>query len=362
MRATGIRTAETLFNFPEPTFGSDTEPKQIVQDIGQIMNLAWGLGRTGILIAALELKIFNYIAHGDRTPQDIAQRINADVQGIHILLESLNELGFVYKEGENYLLAKHTLAYLVDESPLYVGHLWKVHKYLNWKVWDKLAESIQLGKPVENLFSFENNQLWQVVIPYLDSLAKPIALYIIDLLNLAAKDQKISILDVGCGSGIYGQMFAKSNPNIRVVGIDQGNVIKIAETQASQLGIESQVEYVNADFNQIEFGEGFDLILFSNIFHGFDRETNVKLMQKAFSALKNSGSIIINEFLKYEKDGIVTDVPAILSLHFYLVGQGKVYNFHEYEDWLNLSGFNPVQHYPLSGLSSIIIGHKSAND
>lgn len=344
----------------EDYFSSNIKPEKIMQDIGQITDIAWGLGRTAILVAALELKIFDYISQGYENPESIARVSDADLQGIKLLLNSLVELNFVQKISDNrYLLCEHTGNYLTQDSPLYVGHMWKVHKYLNWNVWNQLSESIQTGKPVENLFSFHKNQLWEIVIPYLDSLAKPIALYIIDLLKLQTKKSKFSILDVGCGSGIYGQVFAKCNPNLNVLGIDQDNVLQIARSRAVKMQVEKQLEYLSGDFNEISFGQGFDAVLFSNIFHGFDRDINIRLMQKAFSSLQAGGTIVINEFMRDEREiDTPTKVPTILSLHFHLVGQGQVYNYSDYKSWLTSCGFADVRLYPLSGQSSIILATK----
>ncbi|MBI5575901.1 MAG: class I SAM-dependent methyltransferase [Deltaproteobacteria bacterium] len=72
-----------------------------------------------------------------------------------------------------------------------------------------------------------------------------------------------SILDVGCGSGIYSIYFA--GKGARVTGLDfSDNMIALARRNASEENCE--VEFAGGDFLSFETGRRFDHLLFIGVF------------------------------------------------------------------------------------------------
>jgi ubiquinone/menaquinone biosynthesis C-methylase UbiE len=330
------------------------------QGLDKIMDLAWGFSRTGTLIAALELEVFDCLYEGYQKPEEIAEKLDCSLEGIKILLEALVGLELLDKNGnDTYTLPQDTTTYLVKESPSYIGHLWKVHKYMNWSLWSQLTEGIKTGTPRKNLFSFQKDKLWEIIIPYLNSLAYPVASSIVRILAEKNIEGNFSVLDIGCGSGIYSQAIAKDHPNSRIVGVDQENVIKLAEGQAKKLGIEHQVEYLDRDIFEMDFAEEFDIVILSNILHGFEREKNLKLLENSCHFLKNDGLIIINEFVSSDDIKARTNLlPLLFSLQFFLVGKGQVYGISDYCNWLKDTGFTEIECHSVPGPTSLLLGTK----
>jgi len=50
-----------------------------------------------------------------------------------------------------------------------------------------------------------------------------------------AKDQKLRVLDIAAGHGLYGIAFAKQNPQIEVTAVDWPNVLELANRMRKAL-------------------------------------------------------------------------------------------------------------------------------
>jgi 2-polyprenyl-3-methyl-5-hydroxy-6-metoxy-1,4-benzoquinol methylase len=75
-----------------------------------------------------------------------------------------------------------------------------------------------------------------------------------------------SILDIGCGSGIYSADFARRGA-ARVVGIDfSTNMLELARQEAARFGVEDRCEFRLGDFLQAEFDETFDVTIAMGVF------------------------------------------------------------------------------------------------
>ena len=75
-----------------------------------------------------------------------------------------------------------------------------------------------------------------------------------------------SVLDVGCGSGVYSVDFARRGAR-RVVGVDfSENMLALARGEAEQHRVADRCEFVQADFLELELEETFDISIAMGVF------------------------------------------------------------------------------------------------
>jgi 2-polyprenyl-3-methyl-5-hydroxy-6-metoxy-1,4-benzoquinol methylase len=75
-----------------------------------------------------------------------------------------------------------------------------------------------------------------------------------------------SILDIGCGSGIYAVDFARRGAK-RVLGVDfSGNMLTIAREEAERQHVDEICEFRQADFSEATFEETFDVSIAMGVF------------------------------------------------------------------------------------------------
>jgi len=75
-----------------------------------------------------------------------------------------------------------------------------------------------------------------------------------------------TVLDVGCGSGVYAADFARRGAR-RVVGVDlSAGMLALAEREAAEQGVAARCEFRRGDFATLTFDESFDVSVAMGVF------------------------------------------------------------------------------------------------
>lgn len=75
-----------------------------------------------------------------------------------------------------------------------------------------------------------------------------------------------TVLDIGCGSGVYAVDFARRGAR-RVLGVDfSGNMLTLARREAAQHQVAETCEFIQADFLTLDLPEQFDISIAMGVF------------------------------------------------------------------------------------------------
>ena len=134
-----------------------------------------------------------------------------------------------------------------------------------------------------------------------------------------------SLMDVGCGSGVYGIEIARAHPGLKVVLMDLKEMAIEAQKFIDRAGMGGQVTTAGVNMFTEEWPRGHDGHFFSNVFHDWSDETCRLLAKKSFEALPRGGRIFLNEILM--DDDYTGPFPAAAFSLLMLVGTlGKQYS------------------------------------
>jgi SAM-dependent methyltransferase len=309
----------------------------------RILDLSWGIARTGTLVAALDLDVFTHVAAGARTPQDLADRCGADPAACATLLTCLAGLGLL-EVGEVspplYTLAPDAAAFLVRDSPAYLGDMRHMHHAINFRIWPRLTATVRAGTGTENLFGDDASDVWTRVTPYLDQLADANAAWLTRHLA-GTLGPGARVLDAGCGSGAYGRLLARTSAGVHVTAIDREDVVARALALAADAGLEAQIEGRGGDLRDVDWGAGHDLVLLSNVLHGYDADAAVYLLRRARRALAPGGRVAIFEIVPDAARPLDNPVAAFFSLQMLMTSEGTAYGVDDYREQLRSAGFAP---------------------
>lgn len=305
--------------------------------------------RTEALKAAIELEVFTAIGEGKTSPQAIAERCGAAERGIRILCDFLCIMGFLNKSGQEYSLTPDSAMFLDKKSPAYMGgateFMLSPMLTAGFKDFTAAVRKGGVTASAEGTIA-PDHPVW---VDFARAMAPMMALPAELMARLVDPEanQKLKILDIAAGHGLYGIAFAKKNPHAEVVALDWTNVLEVAKENARNAGVADRYSTIAGSAFDVDYGEGYDLVLLTNFLHHFDPPTCETLLRKVHTALAEGGRAVTLEFVPNE-DRITP--PEAASFSVMMLGStpaGDAYTFSELERMTKAAGFSSSEIHPL---------------
>jgi cyclopropane fatty-acyl-phospholipid synthase-like methyltransferase len=159
------------------------------------------------------------------------------------------------------------------------------------------------------------------------------------------------LLDVGGGHGVYSILMCQKYPQLQATILDYFAGLETARQKLAGQPVASRITLQKGDMWQVEWGEGFDMILLFNVLHQYDSETNVKLLQMAKQALKPGGQVAILDQITGKVAGTaVNTLIRLIALQYYLFADGCVYSRDEMTAICHQAGFTDIHFHNLPRL------------
>lgn len=316
--------------------------------------------QTAALKAAIELDLFSSIAEGDDTTAKLAARSQAAERGVRILCDYLTVYEFLGKhEDGRYTLTREAELFLDRRSPAYVGG---IAGFLSGEhigdAFQRFTESVRKGGTVmkEQGSLTPDHPMWEDFARGMASIMRLPAAQIAETVDVSGMGE-CKILDIAAGHGIFGITLAERNPQAQVYAVDWQKVLEIAQKNAEAEGVAERFHAIPGSAFEVDFGDGYDLVLLTNFFHHFDPPTCETLMRKAHAALKDGGRAVTLEFVPNE-DRVTPPAEAAFAL--VMLGTtpaGDAYTFSEFDRMFRHAGFSRSEaHQTLPG--HIIVSYK----
>jgi SAM-dependent methyltransferase len=323
----------------------------------RIFNTMIAFQESEALKAAIELDIFTAIAAGANTPASLAAKTGAAERGVRILCDYLTIKQFLRKEGDRYALMQDSAIFLNRHSPACLASMIDfLASPWSKKNFGSLAEAVRKGGTASQTgdHTKPNEEIWVNFARSMAPLTVPTAEFIAGLTG-AEEGRYCKVLDIAAGHGMYGITVARRNPNAQIVAVDWPAVLEVAKENARKFGVSKSYTAKPGSAFETEFGEGYDFVLLTNIFHHFDVPTCEKLMRRVHGALKPGGKAITLEFVPNE-DRVTPPVAAAFSLVM-LAGtdSGDAYTFSQYEKMFATAGFEKTTLHPVPDMPQHVL-------
>ncbi|WP_181300403.1 class I SAM-dependent methyltransferase [Staphylococcus pasteuri] len=314
---------------------------------------SWGFAKTRVIMTSFELQIFDVLEKGIITVDKISEYLKCNRDGIKILLNALKSMNVLEEKDNEFYIKNDYKRFVLQGSEYYIGYMWKMYEKLNWDTWKNLTYSIKNGEPANKIFQYDKNEIWNDIIPYLDSIAKICANEIVETLKEERKNNGL-LLDLGCGSAIYSKVIIDKIEDMKSVCVDQKNVIEKVNIEKEKL--KEKIIFVDGDFLSMDYEEErYDIVLLSNIVHGYNMDTNKDLIQRCYNALKPGGVLLINDFFSKKGNDLFA---SLFNIHSFLIGDGQMFSLNEIMRELNLLGMQNNKIKELSGPFTLIYAFK----
>lgn len=314
---------------------------------------------TRILMSGVQLGVFETIAGKQKTSTEIAEETSTSVRGMRILLDCLVSFQLLTKSNHRYSLSAISANYLLKRSPQYMGHLFEDERSL--EQWNHMNEAIRSGKP------FRKKETLEEEAASFADLARSLSVVNWQPAQKAAKilcsgNPGMNVLDVACGSGVWGIAIAQEDPKSQITAHDLPAILEITKTFVKQHNVENQFDYLPGDLRTVDFGEAhFDLAILGNIVHSQGEKVSRELLHHVYRSLKTPGRIAIIDIVP-DEDRTGPQASLIVALAMLLDTQeGDLFTFSEYTKWLNEAGFVKIGTIDVGSHSPLIIAGKDSN-
>ena len=302
---------------------------------------------------AAEVGLFKTLSEDRLATADLAAKLDVDARALAMFLAALCSMGLVEKRLGKWQATHLARTWLHPDGEGYWGYF---TKQIDWNeiLQGRLLEALKTGKrpgdagagsgdvserPAEWERGTMSQEAAEGIAKFMHTHSQGPA--------LGAAAQPVfgeleSLMDVGCGSGVYGIEIAKANPALKVVLMDLKEMATEAQKFVDRAGVGEQVSTAGVNMFTEAWPTGPDGHFFSNVFHDWSDETCAILAKNSFDALPSGGRIFLNEILM--DDDYTGPFPAAAFSLLMLVGTlGKQFSLAEFKVILEGAGFTNVQ-------------------
>ena len=318
--------------------------------------------RTQALKAGIELELFTAIGEGNTTAKAISERCGASERGTRILCDFLTVAGFLTKQDNNYSLTVDSATFLDKRSPAYMGTVSEfiLSDHIKDK-FDRLTDAVRKGGSVAEDEAFQpDHPMWVKFARAMQPMMAMPAQLLAQLVD-GNHNQPLRILDIAAGHGAFGLAFAKQNPQVQVTAVDWPKVLEVAKENAEAAGVADRYHTNPGSAFDVDYGQGYDVVLLTNFLHHFDKATCETLLRKVHAALADGGRAVTLEFVPND-DRISPPQAAVFSMQM-LGGTpaGDAYTFKELEAMFRNAGFSGSEIHELPPtIERVVVSHKNA--
>ena len=317
--------------------------------------------RTAAVKAAIELGIFDVVGERGKTIAEIAQDRSCSERGVRVLCRFLVFIGFLKQRGDTFFMTREMSMFLDRKSPGYLGDSidFLLSPYIIGAFTDlaSVVRTGQIGLSHDGVVADDHPQ-W---VKFARAMEKMMSLPSMLLAEVAdpQASRPIRVLDIAAGHGLFGIEIARRNPGAHVTFLDWGNVLEVARQNATNAGILDQSTFLPGNAFEIDFGEGYDVVLLTNFLHHFDEAGCVEIARKVHASLAEGGRALTFEFIANE-DRVSPPLAATFSMMMLgTTPAGEVYAYSDMERIYRTAGYSRVELRPIPpAMEKVIVSHR----
>ncbi|MGW3135054.1 methyltransferase [Streptomyces sp. NPDC001139] len=320
-------------------------------------SVAQGYRRSRLLLTALEVDLFDHLGTQAADAAQIADELGLDPSATEIICDTLVAYGLLRKQDDRYFNTDAGARFLVRTSPEYKGEILR-HDSLRWGDWTHLLRTWQTGEaavPRPDSPSPPTPEQLRAYILGMENISRELAVRMAAELPLEGRR---SLLDLGAGPGNYSLAFALAHPDQSVTHFDLAEVSEIAQDFMADR-VPPNLRFLGGDFRTDSFGDGYDFIWASQMWHTLGAEDVRKLLAACHHALTPGGVLAIHEFL-LDDTRTSPDYAAVFGVHALVTtGSARTYTVGELTSWLREVGLVVEETIETGWPSRIMIARKT---
>lgn len=294
--------------------------------------------KSAAIISAGRLGLFEALAQGPLSLAQLAEKIHASPQGTATLVDFLQALGYLEKQGEHVANAASTQRWFtsqgqVDYTP---GLLWTQEA---WGMMETLSDAVRSGTPEKTLWDtmLEKPPLGSLFSSYMAAFALDLGPDLVK--HIPITSQQRCLLDLGGSHGLHAIRFCQNYSQLEAVIVDLPSALtETAATIAAQT-LSQRIHLQAGNLRDIDWGCQPDVVLFLSVAHNQSAEENRHVIQRIADVLSPGGLLVIHEYLAETQ---LNPFHAAFRLTLLLETGTQIYRHQDYAEWLDAAGFSSL--------------------
>jgi len=308
----------------------------------KVTRAANGFQEAKILLAAVELKLFDRLAEGAATAGQLAEDLGVTPRGIEILADALVTKDYLTKDRDLYANTEGAQRFLVRGSPESQAFILG-HRNQMYRSWGKLEEVVRKGRQVQekNKSTLVDREANRNFILGMAEVSRERQGAILDRLPLEGAEL---FVDLGGGPAHYACEAVKRHAGLRALLVDLPLTVEVATEYIAGQGEQDRVRTLVCDFfgeDEVPLPNRADVMLISQVLHAEGVDENRALLRKVAPLVKPGGCVAIVENL-VDETRTAPMWGAMFAVNM-LTGtqRGRTYTAAEISGWLEEAGLQP---------------------
>jgi SAM-dependent methyltransferase len=297
------------------------------------------------LLTANRLRVFDVVAGGPRSADEIAAALRLDPRAAGIFLRACVGLGLLQDHEGRFGNSPSAATFLVSSSPAYLGGAMRYSDQL-YGTWGQLEQALRSGRPAMAAETYlgDDPDKTRTFVQSMHGRALGIARALVEILDLGGRR---NLLDVGGGPGTYSILLTGKFPGLHADVLELPGVAAVAREIVAAAGASDRVSLRDGDYHTADFGSGRDAVLMSGMFHRETPHTCQDLIERAWRCLAPGGLLAVSDVFT-DEGGTQPAFAAMFGLNMMLTApDGCVHADADVRRWMADCGFAELRTTPL---------------
>jgi len=313
-----------------------------------IFDIAVGFMAAKHLLVAGEVGLFEALAGGGATLDEVAERCRIPRRTARILADANIVLGFVERDGETYRNRPVAEAYLAGKGATDLRPFLRFWNRISYPAWNGLDSAVRSGQPVMHGLTREQTEISSVGI---EAFTAPVAEALAATYEF---DRHRRMLDVGGGLGFFLVTALERHGHLEATLFDLPAVAQLAGKRLADNGWGDRITVIPGDFLVDPLPSGHDVLLVANVMHQLGPAANVALLRRLRSVAPERCRLLLVDMWT-DPSHTRPPMAGLMAGEFLVLAGGDVYSEEELRHWLASTGWLPIEHQRLSGPWGLVV-------
>ena len=315
-----------------------------------IFDLMAGFVYTQVLLACTQINLFDILANGALSFDDLKKQVPLKPAGLRRLLDAAVAIQLLVKRSDDRYALSMKSAPLVGNIAILdmVKHHADFYRDLSDPIallqGDKSSVSLneywpyitsEQGAAPENLSA-------EKVADYSQLMAHTQSLVTDEIIDAYPMSKHQAVLDIGGGQGAFVKRLAGRYPHLTFKLFDIPGVAELSNAHFKEIGLSSRALAVGGNFFQDPLPKGCDLATLVRVIFDHDDVRVKQLLANVFNALNPGGTLLLAEPMA-ETKGFEAMGHAYFGFYLLAMGRGRPRTEAEIRGLLSDAGFTNIQ-------------------